>query len=150
MTAPRVQSWDAFKAGLIAAAKGGKAAAGAGGLVVESVEALMRLLTPENRELLRIIRDEQPASVAALARRTGRAQPNLARTLGKLEALGLVGYRRDARRRAPITLARAFRVEVDPFAQTDRIVMSGARGWDASSPLAAVWDNAEDSVYDDL
>ena len=126
-TSPRIQSWDAFKDGLIAAAKGGKAA-GAGGLLVESIDALMRLLTPENRELLRIIRDEQPATVAALARRTGRAQPNLARTLGKLEALGLVGYRGDARRRTPITLARAFRVEVDPFAQTDRIVMSVERG----------------------
>jgi predicted transcriptional regulator len=27
-------------------------------LVVESAEALMRLVTPENRELLRIIRDQ--------------------------------------------------------------------------------------------
>jgi len=88
---------------------------------VESVEALMRLLTPENRELLRIIRDEQPESVAALARRTHRAEPNLARTLGKLEAAGLVAFRQEGKRRAPVTLARRFSVHVDPFSTNDRI-----------------------------
>jgi predicted transcriptional regulator len=88
---------------------------------VESVEALMRLLTTENRELLRIIRDEQPPSVAALARRTHRAEPNLARTLGKLEAAGLVGFRQDGKRRAPVSLARSFSVHVDPFGPNDRI-----------------------------
>jgi predicted transcriptional regulator len=88
---------------------------------VESVEALMRLLTPENRELLRVIRDEEPQSVAALARLTHRAEPNLARTLGKLEAAGLVAFRQDGKRRAPISLARRFSVHVDPFGANDRI-----------------------------
>ncbi|MEO8926187.1 MAG: helix-turn-helix domain-containing protein [Caulobacteraceae bacterium] len=118
---PKVQSWAAFKSDLIAAAKGAGAPAGAGGLVVESAEALMRLLTPDNRELLRIIRDERPASVAALARLTHRAEPNLARTLGKLEAAGLVAFRQVGRRRAPMSLARAFSVHVDPFGLNDRI-----------------------------
>jgi predicted transcriptional regulator len=93
----------------------------AGGLVVESVEALMRLLTLENRELLRIIRDEKPQSVAALARLSLRAEPNLARTLGKLEAAGLVELRQDGKRRAPVSLARRFLVHVDPFSPNDRI-----------------------------
>ncbi|MBX3484797.1 MarR family transcriptional regulator [Phenylobacterium sp.] len=118
---PKVQSWTAFKNDLLTAAKGAPAPADAGSLVVESVDALMRLLTPENRELLRIIRDEKPQSVAALARRTHRAEPNLARTLGKLEAAGLVAFRQDGRRRAPITLARRFSVHVDPFSTNDRI-----------------------------
>ncbi len=74
---PRVQSWAGFKSDLLAAAKGQPAPASAGGLVVESGQALMRLLTPENRELLRVIRDEKPPSVAALARITHRAEPNL-------------------------------------------------------------------------
>lgn len=120
-TSPKVQNWAAFKNDLLTAAKGGGSPKGAGGLVVESVDALMRLLTPENRELLRIIRDERPVSVAALARRTHRAEPNLARTLGKLEAAGLVEIRREARRRVPVSLARVFRVEVDPFGPNDRI-----------------------------
>jgi predicted transcriptional regulator len=90
-------------------------------LVVESVEALMRLLTPANRELLRIIRDEKPQSVAALARLTRRAESNLARTLNKLEAAGLVSFRLEGKRRAPISLARRFKVHVDPFSANDRI-----------------------------
>lgn len=146
---PTIQSWSAFKDGLIATAKGGKAPASAGGLIVESAEALLRLLTPENRELLRIIRDEKPPSVAALARRTGRSEPNLARTLAKLEAMGLMEFRREARRRVPITRARPFRVDVDPFAQNDRISILAAGGGD-TAPFAAVWENDEDSVYDDL
>lgn len=118
---PRIQSWAGFKDDLLAAAKGGPPPADAGGLVVESVEALMRLLTPENRELLRVIRDDQPESVAALARLTHRAEPNLARTLGKLEAAGLVTFRQDGKRRAPVSLARSFSVHVDPFSSNDRI-----------------------------
>ena len=99
----------------------GPAPSDAGSLVVESVEALIRLLTPENRELLRIIRDEKPQSIAALARLTHRAEPNLARTLGKLEAAGLVGFRQEGSRRAPISLARRFSVHIDPFVQEDQI-----------------------------
>jgi len=117
----KVQIWAGFKSDLLAAARGEPAREGSGGLVVESVEALMRLLTPENRELLRIIRDEKPRSVAALTRLTHRAGPNLARTLGKLEAAGLVAFRQDGRRRAPISLARPFSVHVDPYGANDRI-----------------------------
>ena len=40
-----------------------------------SVEALVRLLTPENRQLLALIRDRKPKSVAELVQMTGRAQP---------------------------------------------------------------------------
>jgi predicted transcriptional regulator len=120
-TEPKVQSWAAFKSDLLEAARGGIKPANLGGPVVESVEALMRLLTPENRELLRIIRDEQPDSVAALARRTHRAEPNLARTLGKLEAAGLIEFRQEGRRRAPVSLARHFSIHVDPFSTNDRI-----------------------------
>ena len=57
---------------------------------VDSAEALIRLLTPENRSLLRVIRDAKPQSVAALARLTNRAEPNLLRTLGKpVDPLGI-------------------------------------------------------------
>ncbi|WP_293907630.1 helix-turn-helix domain-containing protein [Phenylobacterium sp.] len=145
---PRIQSWTAFKQDLVATAKGGKAPDAAGGPVVESVDVLMRLLTPENRELLRIIRDEKPESVASLARRTGRAEPNLARTLGKLEAVGLVEFRRDAGRRAPVTRAGVFRVEVDPFSQNDRIEMSGAGGWGGAA-FAGASESPEDGGYDE-
>lgn len=61
-----------------AVARGEKPApADAATVSFESAEALLRLLTPENRELLRIIRDEKPQSVAELSRRTKRAGPIL-------------------------------------------------------------------------
>ncbi|WEK40771.1 MAG: hypothetical protein P0Y50_03935 [Candidatus Brevundimonas colombiensis] len=121
MTKTKVQSWAGFKNDLLAAAKGAPAPTDAGGLVVESAEALMRLLTPENRELLRLIRDEKPESVASLARLTHRAVPNLLRTLGKLEAAGLVAFKEDGKRRAPVSLARRFSVHIDPYSSKDRI-----------------------------
>ena len=48
------------------------------------------LLTPKDRELLAIIRDKNPQSIAELAERTGRKSPNVTRTLGELEAVGFV------------------------------------------------------------
>jgi predicted transcriptional regulator len=80
-----------------------------------SVEALMRLLTPENRRLLTVIRDRQPQSIAELAAITGRAAPNLTRTLAKLEAVGFARMRRVARRKVPTVAVRTLRVEIDPF-----------------------------------
>lgn len=117
----KLQSWEEFKNDIVAAAKGEAAPDDAGSLVVESAEALVRLLTTENRELLRIIRDEEPESVAALARLSNRAQPNLLRTLSKLEAAGLVSFKTDGKRRRPVSVARRFSVHVDPFGPNDRI-----------------------------
>src|SRR5580698_8603029 len=68
---------------------------------VDSTEALLRLLTPDNRSLLRTIRDAKPQSVAELARLTNRAESNLLRSLGKLEAFGLLEMRAVGRRRVP-------------------------------------------------
>jgi predicted transcriptional regulator len=64
-----------------------------------STEALVRLLTPGNRALLALTRDRKPNSVAALAKLSGRAQPNLARTIAKLEAAGLVAVVTAGRKR---------------------------------------------------
>jgi predicted transcriptional regulator len=88
---------------------------------VESAEALIRLLTPENRRLLRTIRDAKPQSVTALAKLTSRAEPNLLRTLGKLEALGFLEMRTVARRKVPTLKIRKLRLEIDPFVMLDRI-----------------------------
>jgi predicted transcriptional regulator len=88
---------------------------------VESAEALLRLLTPDNRSLLRTIRDAKPQSVAELARLTNRAEPNLLRTLGKLEAFGLLEMRTVDRRRVPTVMVDTLRIEIDPYAMADRI-----------------------------
>jgi predicted transcriptional regulator len=87
----------------------------------DSVSALLRLLTPENRTLLAVIRDKRPRSIAELAELTGRAQPNLTRTLGKLEAMGFVRIKTVRRRKVPTTAVHAFRIRVDPFSSNDRV-----------------------------
>jgi predicted transcriptional regulator len=88
---------------------------------VESTEALIRLLTPDNRSLLRTIRDAKPQSVAELARLTNRSEPNLLRTLGKLEAFGLLEMQTIDRRRVPTTSIGMLRLDIDPYAMSDKI-----------------------------
>ena len=95
---------------------------------VESAEALLRLLTPDNRSLLRTIRDAKPQSIAELARLTKRAEPNLLRTLGKLEAFGLLEMRIVNRRRVPTAKVGMLHIEIDPYALGDRIEARPATG----------------------
>ena len=89
----------------------------------ESVEALARLLTPENRSLLTVIRDRKPQSIAELAQWTGRAESNLARTLDKLGAMGLLTFETDGRRKVPMATVDRITVEIDPFGGNDRLEM---------------------------
>lgn len=127
MTKVRIQSYIGFKKALLGAARGKRPRRDLRGtLAIESVAAFVRLLTPDNRELLRIMRDERPPSIAALSRRTRRAEPNLLKTLEKLEALGMVELRDDGRRRVPIPLIEKLRVEIDPFSAVDKVEVSPA------------------------
>lgn len=87
----------------------------------ESVDVLMRLLTRENRALLATIRDRKPQSVAELAEMTGRAQPNLTRTLAKMEAVGFITMKAVGRRKAPRVAVRKIVVEIDPCSDGDRL-----------------------------
>lgn len=91
----------------------------------DSVEAMVRLLTPENRKLLALIRDRKPDSVAELAQITGRAQPNLTRTLAKMEAAGLIRMKPGGKRRkAPSVAVRKIVVEIDPCSDRDRLTLA--------------------------
>jgi predicted transcriptional regulator len=71
--------------------------------------------------LLALIRDRKPASVAELAAMTGRAQPNLTRTLAKLEAAGFVRMTNVGRRKAPSVTVKRIVVEIDPYSNQDRL-----------------------------
>ena len=86
-----------------------------------SVEAVVRLLTPDNRRLLALIRDREPQSVAELVAMTGRAQPNLTRTLAKLEAAGFITMKTVGRRRTPSAAVKKIVVEIDPYSDRDRL-----------------------------
>src|ERR1700680_2821692 len=110
----KIQGHASLREEMKAVARGEKKAPkDAGGISFDSVEALLRLLTPQNRELLAVIRDKKPQSIAELAALTGRAQPNITRTLGKLQAVGFVQMKNVRRRKVPTAAVRAFRVKID-------------------------------------
>lgn len=86
-----------------------------------SVDAVVRLLTPENRQLLAIIRDRKPQSVAELVEMSGRAQPNLTRTLAKMASAGFITMKVVGRRKAPSVAVKKIVVEIDPYSDRDRL-----------------------------
>jgi predicted transcriptional regulator len=96
------------------------APADAGKPSFNSVEAVIRLLTPDNRRLLALIRDRKPQSLAELVSLTGRAQSNLTRTLSKLRAAGFVTMKTVGRRKTPSVTVRKIVVEIDPYTVRDR------------------------------
>lgn len=89
-----------------------------------SVEALMGLLTPENRRLMAAIRDRKPQSVADLSEITGRAIPDLTRTLAKLTAVGFVRMKTVNRRKVPTSVVRSLNVKIDPYSLNDRLELT--------------------------
>lgn len=122
MTGYKIQSHEDLRNEMKAVARVKKPApADAARTSFQSADVLLRLLTPENRTLLRMIRDERPQSVAELARLSKRAEPNLLRTLGKLEAFGLIEMQSAGRRRIPVPIVHKLSVEIDPFSQNDRL-----------------------------
>jgi predicted transcriptional regulator len=122
MTSHRIQDLRSLRDEMKAVARGTQPAPpDAARPSFNSVEAVVRLLTPENRRLLAIIRDRKPQSVAALAEMTGRAQPNLTRTLAKLEAAGFITMKATGRRKAPSAAVNKIVVEIDPYSDRDRL-----------------------------
>jgi predicted transcriptional regulator len=90
--------------------------------VYESADALLRLLTPDNRKLLAMIAQKQPKSVAALALLSGRAESNLSRTLAKLQSAGIVRMDDgDGRAKVPSVAIHLFRLEIDVFTAQDHV-----------------------------
>ena len=120
MSKPKIQSFEALMGDMRAVAKGQRRAPkDAGGISFNSAEVVVRLLTPENRQLLAFIRDRAPQSVQELADLTGRAQPNLTRTLAKLEAVGLVKAEVKGRRKVLTVQARKIVFEIDTCSNQD-------------------------------
>jgi len=61
-------------------------------IVVESLDALRKILTPERLRILQVIRNENPESVYELAKMLNRDRASVIRDLEALEFLGLVEY----------------------------------------------------------
>lgn len=122
MSTHKVQSLRSLREEMKAVVRGDRPAPiGAAKPSFNSVEALVRLLTQENRRLLATIRDRKPQSVAELAKMTGRAQPNLTRTLAKMEAAGFIAMKSVGPRKAPSVVIKKIVVEIDPYSNRDRL-----------------------------
>ena len=122
MTDIVIKSYEDFKAMTLTAARREGVTMSPNTHYFENAAALLRLLTCDNRDLLRLIRDQKPSSVAELARLTGRAEPNLFRTLEKLVAVGLVEMRDKGRCKMPVVHNIKFQIDIDPFEDADRLI----------------------------
>ena len=83
-----------------------------------SIKSFAAVLSDENRELLRIIYDKQPESIADLEQMTGRKASNLSRTLHTMANYGLVRLEEGSQgrgRRAvnPVAVARSVNLTLD-------------------------------------
>jgi len=124
MSKHRIMSHDDLKAEMMAVARGDQPASKDAAVAsFNSVEAVSRLLTSENRKLLALIRDFQPDSIGELARLANRAESNLTRTLDKLSAMGLLSFETTGRRKKPLVNVGRIVVEIDPFTDNDRLEM---------------------------
>ena len=86
-----IAGYDEMKARTMRIAKGEeKPAADDPKVLFTSMESFAQLLSSGNRELLRVIDEQSPGSLEELAQLTGRATPNVSRTLKKMESFGLV------------------------------------------------------------
>jgi predicted transcriptional regulator len=78
-----------------------------------SLDALFRVLSAENRQMMAIISREHPPSVSALAKRLGRDQGNVSRALSSLEQLGLIRLTRDGREKRPEAVITQLHLDLD-------------------------------------
>jgi len=122
----KIQSMKELKAEMLAVAKGRRQVpVDAGRMSFDSVGAVMRLLTPENRQLLAAIENNKPASVADLARMVGRAEPNVSRTLGRLVAGGFVRLNPGAgKAKVPEVVIHRLTVDIDVCHLEDRVAVA--------------------------
>lgn len=88
--------------------------------------ALMSALSAEALELLSLIWRERPKTIGEVAELTGRAQPNVSRSLQQLAQLGLVRLHRDGREVRPEPLVRT--LELDLMTATYETKIAEAAG----------------------
>ncbi len=77
----------------------------------ESIQSMSQVLSNLNQELLKVIIEKKPQSLKELEELTGRAKPNLSRTLKTLERYGIVELNRINNALVPKVKATRFSVE---------------------------------------
>jgi len=77
----------------------------------ESVQSMAQVFSSENQKLLKIIKEQKPASLKELERVSGRKRSNLSRTLNTMSRYGIVDLVKQNRSVKPIVIATDFKVE---------------------------------------
>lgn len=77
----------------------------------ESIKSVAQILGKENQNLLKIILENKPKSLAELENISGRKKANLSRTLKTLQRYGIVELEKDNNRLIPKVKATDFKVE---------------------------------------
>ena len=77
----------------------------------ESVQSMAQVLSSENQKLLRIIQEQNPASLKELELVSGRKRSNLSRTLNTMSRYGIIDLVKQKRTVKPIVKATDFKVE---------------------------------------
>lgn len=78
----------------------------------ESMSSLGQILSGQNQQLLRLIRDRHPLSLTELEALSGRKKSNLSRTLKTLSNYGIVDLIREGGAVKPVVKATEFMVEL--------------------------------------
>ncbi len=101
-----------IRARLLSIAKGEiKPKPGVPNIWFTSMRSLAEVLSDENRALLKVISDNKPDSIAALAQATGRSASNLSRTLKTMSNYGLVEMQPVNQRQVrPVAKGTEFRI----------------------------------------
>jgi predicted transcriptional regulator len=95
-----IATLEEYKARTIAIAKGEiKPSPDEPKVWFQSLDTLAKVLSKSNRELLAVIAETNPASLDELSAKTGRAVPNLSRTLRTMETYGLVHFEQGPHRK---------------------------------------------------
>lgn len=74
---------------------------------------LAAMLFEDDWALLKLIHDQRPPFLTALAELTGRQAPNLSRTLRMMESHDLVALKKNTREIAPVAGAAQFKILID-------------------------------------
>ncbi|MCD6486989.1 MAG: transcriptional regulator [Syntrophobacterales bacterium] len=77
----------------------------------ESVQSMAQVLSSENQKLLKIIKEQKPASLKELELASGRKRGNLSRTLNTMSRYGIVDLVKHNRALKPVVKATDFKVE---------------------------------------
>ncbi len=121
---PKIQSLRELREEMISVAEGQRPApADAGQISFESAEAVARLLSPENRQLLNVIDKEKPQSVAQLAALVQRAEANVSRSLSRLAEAGFVVLLEgEGRAKIPKVRIRELTIKINTLQWDDRLI----------------------------